>query len=334
MTARAQARLARQGFADVTKMFSTTATAHPLDFSQLSGREFERLAFAFLCRRWPWQQIDWFGQVGSDGGRDIWGLRESDSGGTDLVVVVCANWRRLTAGKAKADIDKIIGGTAGIPRHLIVLAGDNVSPKLKSAVVSHAKSAGIQRAEVWSGAEFEEHLRTHAESVLRRFFAGEVFPDEPLSLRTFASDAIENEDEALRLLGRLFDRPAFQTPFQSESSLPAFRRAISDTIEALNTGIYRCRDGTVIRRLPAKADFPNVVTRAVLDSIVHSLNRLRMLFDEHYRDGTIRPCGCAQSDCHIFMIDRPAADALDRVRRQVLDRAGQIIPGMRTGPDD
>ena len=45
-------------------------------------------------------------------------------------------------------------------------------------------------------------------------------------------------------MAECFDRPAFDTPFRDESNVPDFKKAITDTIEALNTGIHRLRDGT------------------------------------------------------------------------------------------
>ena len=44
----------------------------------------------------------------------------------------------------------------------------------------------------------------------------------------------------------LFDRPAFYTPIHAESNLGDFKQAITDTIQALGTGIWKARDGHVI----------------------------------------------------------------------------------------
>lgn len=310
----------------------TSATVHPIDFGQLGGHDFERLVFAFLCRRWPWTQIDWYGQVGGDGGRDIWGLRENDWGRDDLVVVACANWRRLTASKAATDIDKIVRGARGLPAHLIVMSGGKVSAELKTKVNKHAGSVGIQRAEIWSGPEFEEHLRHHADTVLRRFFNGEVLPDEPNALRKFVGDTKSSDEEGLRALGRLFDRPAFTTPFQSESSLPAFRRAISDTIEALNTGIYRSRDGTIIGRVPSKFDFADATIQEALDDLVRRLNALRILFDDGLRSRRIRPCGCGREDCPVFTMDHDAVAELEGARAEILSGV-RALPSFPVVPD-
>lgn len=314
-------------------MLRTTATVHPIDFGQLSGHEFERLVFAFLCRRWRWIQLDWHGQLGDDGGRDIWGLRENDWGREELVVVACANWRRLTVAKATDDIDKVIGEGKGVPDHVIVMAGGKVSADVKTKVRKHAEKQQIRRSEVWSGPEFEEQLRYHAESVLRRFFEGEALPDEPDALRVFVADTQASEDEALRALGPLFDRPAFYTPFYSESSLPAFRRAISDTIEAINTGIYRNREGVVVRRIPAKNDFTSNQVRGSLDSVVRDLNRLRVLFDDGIRKGRIEQCGCGEPDCPTFLVHPEAAQDLDEVRGRILRTAQELIPGLKIRPE-
>lgn len=47
-------------------------------------------------------------------------------------------------------------------------------------------------------------------------------------------------------------RPAFYTPIHQESNLPDFKQAITDTIQALGTGICKARDGQVIGRNPSR----------------------------------------------------------------------------------
>ncbi len=48
----------------------------PIHFEDRSGTEFERLCFAYILRTGEWKSIDWYGQLGSDKGRDIWGISE------------------------------------------------------------------------------------------------------------------------------------------------------------------------------------------------------------------------------------------------------------------
>lgn len=305
-----------------------TATVHPLDFSVLSGTEFERIVLAFLWRRWPWKRLDWYGQVGDDGGRDIVGIRESDQRRDEVVVVACANWQRLTAEKVVGDINKIAAGPEGVPDHIIMIGGGKVSADLKDKATIHARSKAILRSEVWSGPEFEEQLRLHAGTVLRRFFAGEVLPDVPDELRAFVVDSPATEVEALSLMTRLFERPAFYTPFQHESSLPAFDRALADTIEALNTGIYRNRDGVIIARIPSRFDLPTPAVRETLARTVRALSDLRVAFEAGRKLGTIQPCGCGKAECPTVMVDSETCHRLNDLRRQVLKEAGAVVPGL------
>lgn len=45
-----------------------------IHFEDRCGPEFERLAFAYILRVEEWDSKDWYGQLGSDSGRDIWGV--------------------------------------------------------------------------------------------------------------------------------------------------------------------------------------------------------------------------------------------------------------------
>jgi len=71
----------------------------------------------------------------------------------------------------------------------------------------------------------------------------DIAADLPIELYQFSVDG-QRGAQLCRL------NPAFYTPFNSESSIPAFKKAITDTIEAINTGVHRLRDGTEIRRIP------------------------------------------------------------------------------------
>jgi hypothetical protein len=102
------------------------------------------------------------------------------------------------------------------------------------------------------------------------------------------------------MMAALFDRPAFRTPFQQESSLPAFQRAIEDTIAALNTGVWRTREGDEIRRIPSIHHLRDAKIKASVSRAAQSVDRLRRTFVAGLRDGRIRPCSCDQQDCPVF----------------------------------
>jgi hypothetical protein len=204
-----------------------SSTVRPINFSDLSGQEFGRLVFATVLRMHAWHTFDWIGQTGSDGGRDIVGTRDDDYGNKVTVVVACANWKSFTSLKGNSDIDKITAGFGEIPHKVIIVAGKTVSAATKGKCQTHAKAKGIAASQVWSGPEFEERLRFHADSVLQRFFYGDTLPDEARALRAFVEQLDPTtEREAEELLARVFDRPVFSTPMRDESSLPAFKQAI------------------------------------------------------------------------------------------------------------
>lgn len=63
-----------------------------------------------------------------------------------------------------------------------------------------------------------------AEYLLHRFVRGVEFPEAEAEIRKFVDDFPDLSDaDALGLMAAVFDRPAFRTPFQQESSLPAFQ---------------------------------------------------------------------------------------------------------------
>ena len=303
-----------------------TKTVHPINFSELSGHEFERLAFATLLRMHAWHTLDWYGQTGGDKGRDIVGTRDNDYGNKVTVVVACANWKSFTSTKGISDIDKFVKSLPELPHEVILVAGTSVSGTIKEKCQNHATSSGIAVAQVWSGLELEEHLRFHAASVLQRFYHGEVLPDEPADLRAFVQQLDPStEREAGELVARLFKRPAFSTPIHSESSLPAFRRAIADTIGALNTGVWRDREGAIISRIPSRHSFPSIGVQNALAKTVGALNVLRITFDDGLRTNSIRPCGCGLADCPTFMIDPKYCERLERDRREALQFANEAL---------
>ena len=193
--------------------------------------------------------MEWFGQTGKDKGRDILGVREVDGRKDgESVCILCANWQKLTLAKVKEDIDKVLNVA-------IAEAGQNPGRqrsryprRAARRCEKAAQTKGIYKCDLWSGKELEEFIRSHTESLLLRFVQGEAFPDTANDLLLFAWGSVPiNDGERLALISRAFDRPAFSTPIHQESSLPAFRKAINDTIQVLQTGVWQTRDNVVIR---------------------------------------------------------------------------------------
>lgn len=61
-------------------------TVRPVHFKDFSGLEFERRVFAYhLCDRWT--DLAWFGQTGSDQGRDVIGLHPFDDRPAERTII-------------------------------------------------------------------------------------------------------------------------------------------------------------------------------------------------------------------------------------------------------
>lgn len=301
-------------------------TVQSIHFEDRSGQEFERLAFAYILRIEQWDTIDWYGQLGSDRGRDICGVL-ANRGWASVVCYQCANHQKLVFNKAKEDLDKICAGPNQIPAKFVLIAGCKVSASMRNRIATYAKKKGIYTAEVWSGPEFEERLRRDTPSLIRRFCNGVAFPERVSDLSIFILEAEEFDDsKLLSAYASCFERPAFTTPFQHESNLHHFKKAISDTIEALQTGVHRLRDGTVIKRFPSISEISDAQTKQSLKGIVIDLQKLRAAYDNLINDKEIRPCGCGQDDCSVHMLSPRACHEMDRLRKGILDKLRRLTP--------
>jgi hypothetical protein len=143
----------------------------PIHFEDFSGEQFEWLVYAFIARQRQWKNLEWLGQTGGDGGRDIWGTFNDES-----YCYQCANYQKLTAKKVKDDIDKLIKQKRK-PSHFIIVCGGTASPGIREQIAAYAVSNKIKHIEVWSGREFEEKIRHHSPDLIKRFVEGEDFPE-------------------------------------------------------------------------------------------------------------------------------------------------------------
>jgi hypothetical protein len=301
-------------------------TVLPIHFEDRSGAEFERLSFAYLLRIKHWKYIDWYGQLGKDRGRDIYGTIETDEKAERIYVYQCANHQKIALKKAKEDIEKILKGPKTMPDSFILIVGGRISGNLKDKIIDFAKSKGIYGCEVWSGIEFEERLRRDTPDLIKRFVEGVPFPETAKELKSFVFNDDFSDIDILQQFSTCFDRPAFRTRFWQESSLPAFKKAITDTIEALNTGIYRLRDGTIIKRIKSVHAIKNPEVKATIKEIIKELEKLRYNYDKLLRNGEIKLCGCNKPECPVHYMSDKACRVMDDLRFNILIKFKEIYP--------
>jgi hypothetical protein len=298
-------------------------TVLPIHFEDYDGSEFERLVFAYHARTEKRKSLEWYGQTGSDLGRDIWLVRENG----ETVCIQCANRKQLRFSKIEDDLAKVLSAPHGVPQRFRIVTSANVSAALRDKITSHVQSKGVKDCDTWSGKEFEEFLRHKTESLLKRFVGGEPFPDAEPELIQFAqADGPHSDNEILAEMAKLFDRPAFYTPIQQESNLPDFKQAITDTIQALGTGIWKARDGQTIARIPSRHQLKDAALSNQIQAVEMALAKLRAKFDAFLRSGVIRPCGCQQPDCPTYMMPSEAAHVLDRLRSDALRQFRDAYP--------
>ena len=307
-------------------------SVHPIHFEDLDGSEFERLVFAYHWRSDDWRSLEWYGQAGSDLGRDIWGVRENAANNGESVCIQCVNRKKLTFAKIAKDIGKVLKAPNGVPNRFRVVAQSKISAYMRDKIKARVTSLGVKECDTWSGPEFEEFLRHGSEFLLKRFFDGEAFPDAPADLKKLAeSTKPVTDEEVLALYARVFDRPAFYTPIHQESNLGDFKQAITDTIQALGTGFWKARDGHLIDRIPSRHQLKSEALRAKIQAVEMALSRLRAKYDEMTRTGVLRHCRCNDPNCPTFFFEpHHAAHELERARDEVLKTFRQANPGFRT----
>ncbi len=304
----------------------TNSTVRPVHFEDFGGAEFERLVFAYHLRA-GWNDLAWYGQTGSDLGRDIIGTEIFDREPDQKTVIQCVNRTSLTQAKAEHDMRAAVTAATGGPDAFKFVCRSTVSAKRRDAIEAAAKALGIKNVTIWSGVEFEEALRMRGEFLLRRFVDGVAFPDEAIELRRFVDDFPDlADDDILSLMAAVLDRPALWTPFAYESYLPAFQQGIEDTICALNTGVWRTREGAEIRQIPSLHHLKSPAARSGITTVVRELDEVRRIFKRRLADGSIKPCGCGKPDCPTFMVEHAAAHALDVARHTVLRSFKSLYP--------
>ncbi len=288
----------------------------PVHFEDFDGAQFERLVFAYHARAEKWRSLEWYGQTGSDLGRDIWGVHD----GGETTCIQCVNRGQFTFAKAETDLSKVLQAGNGTPQRFRYVTRSAVSAKMRDRIRAHVLSRGVHECDIWSGAEFEEFLRRDTESLLKRFVEGEVFPDAVPDLLVFGQEApVLNDEEALAMMAKLFDRPAFYTPIHQESNLGDFKQAITDTIQALGTGIWKSRDGNVIGKIHSRQQLKDDSLRRKVRAVEMALAKLRARFDELVRSGIVKHCSCSDPRCPVYFMPAEAAHDLERLRRDALN---------------
>ncbi len=126
-----------------------------------------------------------------------------------------------------------------------------------------------------------------------------------------------NEDKVLmRFFIQCFDRPAFQDRICQEGRMEDFDKAIEDTLIALNTGILRTRDGSILKKAEGKSAVVNAEWRDKLDTICDMLVALRKRLRIAKETGAYSTYG--EGEVMYCFYDRELERWFDSTREEIL----------------
>lgn len=128
------------------------------------------------------------------------------------------------------------------------------------------------------------------------------------------------DEQILCLMVRAFCRAAFDTHIAEEHSVPDFIQAIEDTIDVLNTGDVRARDGRMLEHIPTLYDLKDGSSKAVIQRILGKLNGLRTMCDNGLKDGSIKELNIG------WMIAPGVAASMEALRDDILADFEGIYP--------
>lgn len=135
-------------------------------------------------------------------------------------------------------------------------------------------------------------------------------------IQTINQKGINDKDKDLiKFYYQCFDRPAFQDEIMQEGCIEAFDKAIEDTIIALNTGVLRSRDGSILKKAEGKAFIENQIWRDKLDTIVDMLKAIRKRLIMAKKSGALEING----DKFYIFYDRNLAQWFDMTRTDIMN---------------
>jgi hypothetical protein len=134
-----------------------------------------------------------------------------------------------------------------------------------------------------------------------------------------------DDNEMLSLIAKAFDRPAFTTIFGTERSTPDFIKAISDTIQVLNTGIWKNRDGDIIDRIPSRHDLKDINRKNALAAVEKKLRDITLKYQQFIKTGQVKSIKWDEE----FILVKATEDAaywIDQMRYQIIMDFKKIYP--------
>lgn len=129
---------------------------------------------------------------------------------------------------------------------------------------------------------------------------------------------LAHDKELIQFFVQCFDRPAFQDNIFKESRMEDFNKAIEDTIIALNTGVLRTRDGTLLKQTQDKSAIQNPIWREKFQLISDMPVTLRRRLKLAEKDKAYSKYG-TEEDISYYFSGHKLAEWFNLTREEILE---------------
>ena len=129
--------------------------------------------------------------------------------------------------------------------------------------------------------------------------------------------SMEEDKAIIKFFVQCFDRPAFQDDIYQEGRMEDFDKAIEDTLIALNTGVLRTRDGSILKQADGKSSVQNSLWREKLYTITDMLTAIRRRLKIAQKEKAYSTYGTGEDVAYCFY-DRELAEWLNSTREEIL----------------
>ena len=129
--------------------------------------------------------------------------------------------------------------------------------------------------------------------------------------------SMEEDKAIIKFFVQCFDRPAFQDDIYQEGRMEDFDKAIEDTLIALNTGVLRTRDGSILKQADGKSSVQNSLWREKLYTITDMLTAIRRRLKIAKKENAYSTYGTGEDVAYCFY-DRELAEWLNSTREEIL----------------
>lgn len=149
-------------------MKKPTRTINRLHFSDLDPFRFEDLCLNLVTRLENWKEIYHFGRKGTDGGIDIFAVKQ-ESNIDQIWFIQSKRYLKITKADLTEIVDKALANPSP-PDKLLVIVACDVSRSLFQHLKDYSKGKGLLETELWTASTLEAKLYKDHKDLLFVYF--------------------------------------------------------------------------------------------------------------------------------------------------------------------